>query len=255
MAFRRRSRLMYGRRGRRSRLVHDWRRRRSLLMNYRLRRRRVHIVFRLPLWGRRESLRRRIMLTIRPNRRRTLIIRAPYRFGRWLMVVTPPIEIASAPARVTSGLTINYLRIAVAINSSPIIVHVRFWLRWRIVSPRHSRHIVIGIDAPATSVSTGTTKGMLIAIAVCNPASNGTTASSHRPTDYRRRWLMVISSRVAIDKSPVRRRNWRMKSRRRVRQPWPAIPSVPAARRPAPAAPAYKHPPAVAIGHPSPWIR
>jgi hypothetical protein len=66
------------------------------------------------------------------------------------MVITPAIEIASAPASVASGLPIHYLRIAIVINPSAIIVHVRLWLRWRIVSPRHSRYIIIGVDAPVS---------------------------------------------------------------------------------------------------------
>lgn len=167
------------------------------------------------------------------------------------MVVTAAIEIASAAASVASGLLIHYFRIAVAANSSAIIVDFRLWLRWWIVNPRHSRNIVIGIDAPVTSVAIGSAKRMLIAIS--NPASNWTSAPCYRPTDHRR-WFVTISSRVTINKSLVCRRNRRMESRRRIHQPRPAIPSVPAARSPAPAASIHKHPAAIAIRHPAPRI-
>jgi hypothetical protein len=238
-------------RGRRRGLMHHWSRRRSLLMDRRLRWRRICIMFRLPLRSRRERLRRRIVLPFRLYRRRTLIIRAPYRFGRWLMVVTPATEIASPTARVASGLPINDLRIALAIDSSVIIVHVGFGLWWRIVSPRHSRYIVIGIDAPVTSVvSTGTAKRMLIAIAVSS--TNGTSTSSYRSARHGR--FMVISARAAINHSPICRRKRRMEAWRRIHQPRPAIPSAPAARRPAPATSVHKHPPAIAIRHPAPGI-
>jgi hypothetical protein len=69
--------------------MHGWRRWRRLLMyRRRLRRRRVHIVFCLPLRGRREGLRRRIVLPIRLYWRRcAFIIRTSYRFRCRLMVV------------------------------------------------------------------------------------------------------------------------------------------------------------------------
>jgi hypothetical protein len=136
MTFWRWRRLMYDRRWRRSRLMHYRRRRWRWLLMHRcwLRRRRVHIVFRLPLRSRRESLRRRIVvLPFRPCWRRAFIIRAPYRFRRRLMVIAWPIKIASAITRTTSRLLINYFRIMVAIDSSMIIVDIWLWLRWRLL--------------------------------------------------------------------------------------------------------------------------
>src|ERR1041385_2937413 len=147
MAFRRR--LMYSRRGRRRWrrcLMHYWRWRRSLLMGRRrwrwrvhvmlrrplrsrgkrlrwrivlpfcLRRRwRVHVVLRRPLRSRGERLRRRIVLPFSLCRRwRTVIIGAPYRLGRRLVIITPTIEVASTVASVTSWLLVDYFRIAVA---------------------------------------------------------------------------------------------------------------------------------------------
>src|SRR6185503_15608620 len=70
-----------------------------------------------------------------------------------------------------------------------------------------------------------------------------------------RRWFVMIFPRVAIDDSSVGRRHRRTKSRRRMRQPRPAVPSVPTARRPAPAASVYKYPTAIAVRHPAPRIR
>jgi hypothetical protein len=223
------------------------------LMDRRRRRRRVHVMFRLPLRSRRESLRRRIVLPLRLCRRRTVIIGTPYSFRLSLMVITCAIRIASTVASVPSGLLIHYLWIAVAIDSPAIVVSVRLWLRWRIVSSRHSRHIVIGIDSPA-SVPTRTVEGMFIAIAVANSAANRTSASSHRSTRHGR-WFVMISSRVAIDNPLVCRGNRRTEARRRIHQPRPAIPSAPAARRPAPAASVHENPPAIAIRHPSPRVR
>jgi hypothetical protein len=74
------------------------------------------------------------------------------------------------------------------------------------------------------------------------------------PTGHMRRFRM-ISYRPAIHNSPVCRRKRRMKSWRRIHQPRSAIPSAPAARRPAPATSVHKHPPAIPIRHPSPRIR
>ena len=236
-------------------LMHYRRRwRRGLMLHRRrLRRRRVHIMFRRPLRSRRKSLLRRIVLPFRLRRRwRALIIRAPYWFRRRLMIVTSAIEIASTIA--ASRLLVHNLRIAVAIHSSPIVVHVRLGLRWRIVRPRHSRYVIVSVGALLVSVSTGTAERMLISIAVSNPASNGTTASSHRSTGHRR-WFVMISVWPTIDNSLVCRRKRRMEARRRIHQPRSAIPSAPAARSPAPAASVDKYPPAVPIGHPSPRIR
>ena len=228
-------------------------RRRCLLPHRRRRWRRVHIVFRLPLRSRRESLRRRIVLPFCLNRRwRTVIVRMPYRFRRSLAVITPAIEISSTTARSSSGLLINYLRIPVAINSPAIVVVVRLW-RW-IISPRHSRYVIVGVGALVASFSTGTPQRTLIAIAVSNSASNGASASPYRSARYGR-WFVMISIRIAINDSPIRRRNWRTEGRRRIHPPRPAMPSVPTARRPAPAASVDEYPPAVAIRHPAPWIR
>jgi hypothetical protein len=246
---------MYDRRWRRSRLMHYRRRRWRWLLMHRcwLRRRRVHIVFRLPLRSRRESLRRRIVvLPFPPCWRRAFIIRAPYRFRRRLMVIAWPIKIASAITRTTSRLLINYFRIMVAIDSSMIIVDIWLWLRWRVISPRHSRYVIVGIGALVASVSTGTAEGVLVTIS--NSASNWATASSHGSTGCRR-WFMMISVRIAIDNSLVCGRKRRTESWRRIHQPGSAIPSVPAARRPAPAASVHKYPPPVAIRHPAPRIR
>src|SRR5579871_2503214 len=258
MTFRRRSRLMLCRssHGRRRRwLMHDRCRRWSLLMHRRRGWRCIHVMFRLPLRGRRERLRRRSVLPLGLRRwRRALIVRAPYWFRRRLMVITSAIEIASTIAIVPRWLPIHDFRIAIVIDASPIMVHIWLWLRWRIVRPRHSRYIIIGVHAPVASVSTGAAQGMLISIAVSNPAANGTSASSHRSTGHRR-WFVMISVWATINDSSVRRRNWRTEARRRMRQPGPAIPSVPSARRPAPAASVDEHPLAVAIGHPSPWVR
>ena len=119
-------------------------------MDRRRRRRRIHIVLNWPLRSRRERLRRIVLPFCRW--RRTVIIGASYWFRLSLMVVTPAIEIASAIASVPSGL-IHHFGIAVTISSRAFIGSVRLWLwRW-IVSPRHSCHIVIGIDMPV-SVST-----------------------------------------------------------------------------------------------------
>src|SRR6185312_10089064 len=157
----------------------------------------------------------------------------------------------STIASVPRGLLFHYLWIAIIVSSPAFISSVRFWLRRRIVRPRHSRHIIVGINMPVP-VSTRTAKSMLIAVA--NSASNRTYAWFHGPTSHRRRFVM-ISSGIAVDNSPVCWRNRSMKSRRRIHQPRPAIPSAPAARRPAPAAPVHKYPPAIPIRHPAPWIR
>lgn len=169
------------------------------MMDRRRRRWRVHIVLDRPLRRRRERLRRRIVLPL-CLRRRTFIIHAPYRLGLPLMVITPAVEIPSAIASITSWLLVHYFWIAVAISSSAFIGSVRLWLRWRIVRARHSRHIVIGVDAPVASVSTGAAKSMLIAIA--NSASNRTSASSYGSTGHSRR-LRMISYRSAIHNSFV----------------------------------------------------
>ena len=225
-------------------------RRRSLLMDRRRRRRRVHVVLRLALRCGRKSLRRRIVLPLCLWRRwRTVIIGAPYRFRRGLMLVASAVEIASAITSVPrSRLLVHYFWIAVSISSAALITSVRLWLWWRIISPRHSCHIVIGIDAPVASVSVEPPWCTVIDIAVDVPASNGTNSFSTS------RRFRMISHRSAIDNSPVRRRNWRMKSRRHIHQPRPAIPSVPATRRPAPAASVHKYPAAIAIRHPAPRI-
>jgi hypothetical protein len=65
----------------------------------------------------------------------------------------------------------------------------------------------------------------------------------------------MISVRIAIDNSLVRGRKRRTESWRRIHQPRSAIPSVPAAWRPAPATSVDEYPPPIAIRHPSPWIR
>src|SRR6185437_7883004 len=65
----------------------------------------------------------------------------------------------------------------------------------------------------------------------------------------------MISHWPAIYNSLIRWRKRRTESWRRIRQPGPAIPSVPATWRPAPAASVHKHPLPIAIRHPSPRIR
>src|SRR5882724_5295660 len=211
--------------------MHD--RRRSLLMDRRLWRRRV-LMFWLPLrW--RSVRRRRIVLPLClcRRRRRTLIIQTPYRFGL--------------------RLVIDYLRITVAVDSSVIVVDVRLWLLRRNVRARHSRHIIVGQHSPAASASIGTADIAVVAIAIPSPASNGSCRPPARsPSD---RWFRMNSVRRTLNNTAVFRRNRRTESRRRVRQPRPAIPSIPAARGPAPAASVHKYPLAVAIRHPAPGIR
>src|ERR1041385_8668665 len=130
MAFRRR--LMYSRRGRRRWrrcLMHYWRWRRSLLMGRRRWRWRVHIVLGLPLRSRGERLRRRIGLPFSLCRRwRTVIIGAPYRLGRRLVIITPTIEVAPAISSVARGRLLHYFWIAIAVSSSAFIGRVRLWL-------------------------------------------------------------------------------------------------------------------------------
>ena len=124
-------------------------------MDCRRRRRRINIVLNRPLRSRGERLLRRIMPIRRYRSSRAVIIRTLYRFRLSLMVVTPAIEVTAAITRVARRLLIHYFWIAVAVSSSAFIGRVRLWLRWRIISPRHSRHVVIGIDMPV-SVSTRT---------------------------------------------------------------------------------------------------
>ena len=132
--------------------MNHWRRR-SLLMSGRRRRRRINVVLNWPLRTRRERLLRRIMLPIRRYRSsRAVIIRTPYRF--WLMVVTSTVEIASTIAIVLSRLLLYDPWIAVAISSPAFIGSIRLGLRWRIVSPRHSRHVVIRVYVPITLIAT-----------------------------------------------------------------------------------------------------
>jgi hypothetical protein len=204
-------------------------------------------MFRLPLRWRRERLRRWIVLPLRlRSRRRNVIVGTPYRLARCLTVVTGTINIASAIACAPSRLVIDYLRTTVAID-------VRLWLLWRNVSSRHSCHIVIGQHAPAVSVSIGTADVGVTAIAIPSPVANRPCRPSARSPSDRR--FGMNSVRRTLDNTPVCRRNRRTEARRRVRQPRPAVPSVPAARRPAPAASVHKYPLAVAIRHPAPGIR
>jgi hypothetical protein len=128
-------------------------------------------MFRLPLRSWRKGLRLRIMLPF-CRWRRTVIIGAPYRFWCRLVVITPAIEIASAITSVPSGLLIHHFGIAVTVSSSAFIRSVRLWLwRW-IISPRHSRHIVIRVHAPVAFISTGTAWRTIVAIMANIPAVN-----------------------------------------------------------------------------------
>lgn len=245
--------LRWSCRWRRCGLMHDRRRRRLWMHGRRLRRRRVLMLL-LTLW-RRVGLRRRRVLPLRlRSRGRNVIIRTPYRLGRWLMVVTGTIKVASAIACVPSGLLLHHLRSTVAVDSSVIVIDARLGLRWRRVSPRHSRHIVIGQHASIASVSIGTADvAVIIAVAITNPASNGPSSPSARST-VSDGCPRMISPRPAINDTTISRRNRRMESRRRVRQPRPAVPSVPAPRRPAPSASVHKHPLTVTVWHPSPRV-
>ena len=88
------------------------------------------------------------------------------------MVVTSVIRIASTISSVPSGLLLHYFRHTVAVASSVVIVDLGLWLWGRIVSPRHSRYIVIRVDASVISISTRATWGTVIAIPVHIPSSN-----------------------------------------------------------------------------------
>src|ERR1051326_9184931 len=175
--------------------MYGWRGRRSGLMDCRRRRRRINIVLNRPLQSRGERLLRRIMPIRRYRSFRAVIIRTLYRFRLSLMVVTPAIEVTAAITRVGRRLLIHYFWIAVAVSSSAFIASIRLWLR--IISPRDSRHIVIGIDMSARSVATRTAESVLIS------------------TGYMSR-LRMIYYRAAIHNSPIGRRNRCMEARRRI---------------------------------------
>lgn len=148
--------------------------------------------------------------------------------------------------------------------------HWRLILRRNVRSWHRSLHIVVGQDATVAPVSIPVSVLMIstsvvahgaviaVTIAITKPVAARTRAPCSRPA-------IVVPIARAIQIAPRPAYNWmtygrglgrnrRVESRRRIGPPRTAPPSVPLARRPAPATPAHEHPVAVAIRHPSPWI-
>ena len=149
-----------------------------------------------------------------------------------------------------------------------IRIHRRRWLiLCRNIHSWHScLHIVIGQDATFAAVS------ILVSILTISTSvvAHGTVIAVTKPAAARTRapcsWPAIvtpIARAIQIASGPAYNRmaygrdlgrNRGVESRRRIGPPWTAPPSVPSARRPAPAVATDEHPAAVAIRHPSPGI-